>query len=78
MNVTRNRQPCVTLLRRSVTAEARRRVCGSIAIKFNQVEHPERVRGESNEGLCRDTCLACFKCGRRSGVPDLLNGRRLH
>ena len=35
-------------------------------------------RGKSNEGPCRDTYLACFKCCPRSRVQDVLNGRRLH
>jgi len=39
---------------------------------------PNRYEGKSNEGLCRDTYLACFNCGRRSRVPDLLDDRRLH
>jgi len=64
----------------------RRRLAGpksaaTVANGPNRVEHPARVGptlGNSNEGSCRDTCLACFNCCRRSGVPDVLIGRRLH
>src|SRR3954447_8679237 len=45
----------------------------------DQVGHPPKaVRGKSDEGPCRDTYLACFKCCRRSRVQDVLDGRRLH
>jgi len=32
-------------------------------------------RGETDEGSCRDTRSASFKSGRRSRVPDVLDGR---
>jgi hypothetical protein len=52
---------------------------GIIANEPNQVEHPTgQIGGKNNEGPCCDSYLAYFECCRRSRMPDLLNGRRLH
>ena len=65
---------------------ARQRSDATSANGTSKVEHPlgqcaglGQCRGNGDEGPCRVSYLACFNCCcRRSRVPDVLNGRRLH